>query len=384
MSLTRRLLYAALTTVLTLVLLEGSARLLETHWSQWLFVVPSPDPDDDPGEYRVRATGRTGVDLPFLGDERRQDEVLSNRWDGTNRKELYLAPHDTWVWSLTSRSRFGACQVEQINFWGLRGPDPVLRERDEVRLLTLGDSSVMGYGVCWDQIFSSVSAERLGAAWDRPVRPIVGAVGGHSSEQSRVVLDDVGKSFAPHWVVIASLWSDVYGDDGASAQPVSELARSSALYRLLARNLATFQRPRQVGWFEHADDLGGYAGRRPRVQLQRYEENLVEMALAIEALGARPVFLVLPAQVDFLQEGAPGIVQDYRSVMRALAVEFEAPLVDGPRLFTQAGDRLGLFLDNVHPSAEGHALLGAALAEALGPLGPDPAREPSAIHEERR
>ena len=80
--------------------------------------------------------------------------------------------------------------------------------------------------------------------------------------------------------------------------------------------------------------------------------------------GIQPVFLVLPAPMDFDTVPPPETVIAYRAAMATVAREAGAPLLDGPSLFKKEGS-MNDFIDQVHPSRSGHARLGHALADLL-------------------
>ena len=72
----------------------------------------------------------------------------------------------------------------RINSLGLRGPEIPDKEDREIRLMSLGDSSVYGDGVREQYVFVRVAADLLGHTWDRPVTGIIGGVPGHDTTQS--------------------------------------------------------------------------------------------------------------------------------------------------------------------------------------------------------
>jgi lysophospholipase L1-like esterase len=264
----------------------------------------------------------------------------------------------------------------RINALGIRGADLGPRTDDEARLLTLGDSSVFGDGVAEQRVFSSVAAAKLSAAWHRPVTGIIGGVPGQDSSQSLARLREKGTAIEPTWVVIANMWSEVYKDDGklrtsASVEVVRTPLRAWATYRVARELLAPWLRRKQVGWIDAMDrDVGGQdAQGRARVTLREYMDNLRALADVSAGLGARPVFLALPAPIDLDPAGAPEDVLQYREAMRRVAAEKGAPFVDAPAWFVSHGALIGHFADQVHPNAYGHAMIGDALADALSELG---------------
>jgi lysophospholipase L1-like esterase len=111
------------------------------------------------------------------------------------------------------------------------------------------------------------------------------------------------------------------------------------------------------------------------VPLSGYVANLRAIAALTREHGGRVAFLVLPAPMDFDRAPVPPTVSRFREAMKAVAREQGAALLDGPDLFLRSGADLGFFADNVHPTADGHRLLGVGLAQVLLEQGePPPAR----------
>ncbi len=260
--------------------------------------------------------------------------------------------------------------VATINDLGLRGPNvPADKGPDEIRLLGLGDSSVYGYGVEDDEIFLEVAAALLEDEHGGTVRAVNGALPGYSSFQALKVLRHVGPTVQPDWLVIACIWSDVfYTEQPLEAdRPESPLAA----VRMMKHLLQPWLPARTIGWWDPEQGIGTPAeGRSPRVALNEYMDNLHSMGTESEQLGAKPVFLMLPAPIDLDPAGPPDYVLDYRAAMRTVAEELDAPLIDGPRYFTRHDAEHGDFFDRVHPSVSGHAKLGEALAATLAPQSP--------------
>ncbi len=348
----RKLLYTLLALGLGLLVVEAVSRLVELAVAPAERSLPTPDPGNTQDFYtRYGSPEQRGlVDIAMLEDEARG-------WS--------LAPSQ-----LVRDGDF----VYRTNSLGLRGPELAPKRPDEIRLLTLGDSSVFGTAVGEAEIFSSVAAQALGASWRRPVTPVNGATPGHTSQQAVQTFRQLAPQVRPDWVVVATLWSDLYRNDGraqpAAAQGLRGPLRLLASYRLLRRALAPWLRSRQVRWITSGQDLAAAHSLDARVPLPRYARNLASIAEQAQAMGARCALLVLPAPVDLDRAPPPETVLLYRQAMAQVASDGGLPLVDGPRWFRQHGADLDHFIDQVHPSSEGHALLGQALADALAPLGP--------------
>ena len=97
------------------------------------------------------------------------------------------------------------------------------------------------------------------------------------------------------------------------------------------------------------------------------------MAGWARAQGAAPVFLALghPADRGGSLQGIGSRhranIEAYRGAMRAAAVAQKAPLADGAPAFGAAREaqQHRLFVDSIHPSPQGHAILAEVLEETL-------------------
>ncbi len=272
-----------------------------------------------------------------------------------------------------------------INSLGLRGPE--LRRPKPAgarRLLATGDSSVFGFGVDEAQTFTAAAARALG------VEPVNAGLPGYSTFQTQALLSLRAWEAAPDLVLIGNLWSDNTFDTFVDKEVIATLREwesgpVAATLRLLQRS-AVFRvadwrlrvRPRAervktVSWRQDRAEEGRL--RRRRVEINDYGANLYAIAREAQARGAGVAFVVLPNREDLepkaLDRGADGPAWGpYREAMRAAAAAFGAPLIDGPAAFAASGQPAdALFLDEMHPSAAGHALLGAAVAEGLAAAG---------------
>jgi hypothetical protein len=218
---TRKLLYTVSVVVVFAATAEGLARL-------WEAADPPAPPPPPPQPGRLEDLDAR---LPGLATAQRQD------LQDLPTLELVQDPVRGWSLRPDQVARDGGVLV-RVNALGLRGADlPPRADPDELRLLTLGDSSIFGYGVSEDQVFGAVAA----AALTRPGRPAHAANGGmhgYTSDQSLRILKHTGPRLEADWVVIANLWSDLY----ASETPAPEEPRRGrvplASYRLALRALA--------------------------------------------------------------------------------------------------------------------------------------------------
>lgn len=326
---------------------ESGARLVEPELLPPAARLPVPGPGRQPGLESAAEAARAGI--PLL-------------------------PGEAAGWRLpVDDVRHLGGVTYRTNALGLRGPEVPPDDGTEWRVLSLGDSSVWGWGVPEEATFVQVLAARLTTP-TRPVRGVIGGVPGHESAQALRTLREVGPAIAPDVVVIGTLWSDVFLDEGERrddrvARVTAEVQgplRGIALYRLLRRALAPWLRARNVAWLDTRDDLLALPDADAR-SLATYLANLRGLVAESRALGARPVLLVLPCPADLEAAPLPGAIRDYREAMQRVGAETRTPVVDGPEVFVESGASIGHFYDQVHPASPGHALLAEALIPVVRP-----------------
>ena len=351
---TRKLGFATLTTVAVLVLLE----LVAWAWEASNPPLP-PTPLPGPGPVDCLPDCMPGV------------ASMPEQPDGLPRG-IPMQQHPTRGWVLPPGVEMVETGVAtRVNAMSLRGPDvPAERQPSEVRILTLGDSSIFGYGVEEQQVFDRVAATILQSFWRSPVRGINGGTPGYTSVQALATLIEVGPTVQPDWVIIGTIWSDLFQTDVPLSRPPGERV-PLATWRVGTRLLAPWLPARKVGWVDTTRDVGTPADNRAaRTALEVYTRTLGEIVAETRRIGAKPAFVMLPAPVDLDDEGLPPHIERYRQAMRDAALAADAPLIDGPALFKSEGASNAEFYDQIHPSKTGHARLGAALASTLSPYKP--------------
>lgn len=275
-----------------------------------------------------------------------------------------MTPNGRRAWALPANTTMVETNVAvRVNSYGLRGPNVSPREPDEVRLLTLGDSSVFGFGVEESRVFGAVAAAELSERWGRTVSEVNGGTPGYTSVQALAVLEDVGARVDPTHVIIATLWSDLFQTDTPIERAGGQRAPIAA-YRLATRVLAPWLPAATVGWTQ--GDVGAEApGRSARVGIDQYRRTLDQIVKRTRELGAEPIVLVLPAPMDLDREPLPPLIGAYRAELVDLARRHALVSIDGPMVFRESGATNADFYDQVHPSTTGHKRLGNALAMAL-------------------
>lgn len=302
--------------------------------------------------------------------------------------------HPRLLWTMAPGTHRMAGVEVRINALGLRGPEvEVPRPPQEKRILVLGDSSIFGFGVTEGSVFSSQLQQALsvlpGAG---PVTVINGGMVGYSSLQSLELLRMTGEKLQPTLLIIANLWSDnnfdSFTDKALLEQLNSPVVQRNTASRTLLRNSRLFvglerlisgQPVRQVSWV-HAGEAAKPEKAQRRVKLEDYMDSLRTMVTLAQEHHTESMLMVLPHPTDLSR--VPENISPwgvYREAMRAVGKSTGAPVIELPEAFAAATAQQGaadpnsrtasLFLDDLHPSAAGHALMAKTVASMLETSG---------------
>jgi hypothetical protein len=292
-------------------------------------------------------------------------------------KGSVLLNGDPWLlWSLAPGDHEEVGVPVHVNALGMRDRDRGAKAGP--RALALGDSSVYGFGVRDEQVFTALLEHRTAAEF------VNAAVPGYSTFQALNLLDMRGWALSPDVLVVGTLWSDNNFDSftdrdllasyaGWQASSVRSLRmglEASALFRWLdwtVRVAPQGARARKVGWQVGGDDPR--TGSR-RVDIRSYAANLDSMCARMYARGGGVVFLVLANREDVEPLSADPAWAPYRRVMRETAARWGAAIAEAPSAFQASGRSAdALFLDQMHPTPLGHQILADAVGAALAARG---------------
>jgi len=251
-----------------------------------------------------------------------------------------------------------------VNERGLRGPVlPAERSPDRERLLFVGDSTCFGIWVALDDTFAARASRELAAARGRAVEYEIAALPGYSSWHSRVLTRRLVERQRPDRVVFyVGAHNDhssarYYGDGAIPAR----LARRHAAWHDV-RVLLLLENAADEAWRHWGRKLVP-AERALRVPPDEFAENLRDMLRRTRAAGAEALVLSPPWSAHQLADHPE--IPRYRELLRAVAHEEGAALLDLQPVFAGRGEAELYQRDRIHLSAAGHALAAQAIAEQL-------------------
>ncbi len=324
------------------------------------------------------------AEIPILIWNPVEDRALANQ------QGLFRSDPRT-LWAPRPGANISWAKAERVNLDGFRGPEiPLERTPGVLRIATLGDSSTLGLHVSHQESYSGqlrtlleaegVPAEVLNAGVVgytiaqgleryrqdvRPYRPdVVIAAFGAVNEHHRATgpADEVK---------IARSKQDARGLEGLVmlAKQHSRLAQFLVYASFKARGGQEGVRKRDYAKQRREAELAKDAGRADwpgtrRVSVQRFREQLRELAVEVRKDGAKLVLVVMPR--DRPIEGRIPVLVEYSKAVREVGQRLDAPICDVRQAFWQAESLAGtgrLFVDGDvwHPNPAGHALMAREL-----------------------
>ena len=305
-------------------------------------------------------------------------------WNPALDHEIYTGEsmhrfHPYWFWELRPGSPVKGCADERINRAGFRGPEREATERGRLRIVTLGDSGTFGMGVCWRETYSAVLEREL------PGSTVLNfGVHGFTAFQGEQLL--AGRALAQEPTLVLAAFGTVNEQFPASDYNVHEkfaiTSRAppwSFVWRDRLRNFRLLQAAERIvrspsgpskedalrAWREYANYAKFQQGARDYVRWQdvpSFERSLEAIAGLARSHGAQVAFIDPPRSTS-TETRWPAVLEYSAAIARA-ASRLGVPCWDaGAALRAVPNGDAALFVDTVHPSAEGHRLYGTFLAE---------------------
>lgn len=275
----------------------------------------------------------------------------------------------------------------RINSRGFIGPEFEAKKAEGVyRIFTLGDSCT--FGGDWDVSYAAFLGKRLSTE-QKKFEVINAGIEGYNSEYALGRLKDDILQYSPDLVTIYIGWNDLMKqspNNMSATGQVTWLGRvlsNSYIYKGLSKVMFFYVRPAlskpQVTGEEseyHVFDTFVPA---------TYEENVSAMVEVLRErnirvlLMTRPTALIRSMTLDDLRTqniffpffpeaySVPRLLSlhgAYNNSIRRLAERLQVPLVDLDEEFNRQ-DKKPLFWDTMHPSKQGHELIGGMLDKTI-------------------
>ena len=261
----------------------------------------------------------------------------------------------------------------RTNSGGFRGREfEEIRSDGRKRILCLGNSVTFGWRVAEGEAYPQVLQKLLPAEYD----VYNCAQTGYTTFQGKRLLEELLRKYRPDVVTLAFIWNDLLpaanGITDSKQKVPSQLILS--LQNLLAR-FAAYRWGRFIV-LKFASGLPS-ASETPRVPLEEYRTNLLEILDNCRARRVQPILILLPTpkpewlgvQAERYEKLFYQPFRQYAAAVKELSATRHIPLVDADSaLASELSIWENLPEDFVHPAAVAHKkiaeLVFAALAES--------------------
>lgn len=312
-----------------------------------------------------------------------------------------LRPDRPWLYGLVPSSvrrlRASGDVVYAVNADGFRDA-PRAREPapGTFRIVVLGDSVAFGYGVAQDETFPSRLERRLAAASAVPIEVLNLAVNGYNPYTEAALFADVGRAYRPALVLVQFCVNDLNDPtlhfdastlqalrtdelpDEAFPDPATRRRQpppSPAVRTCLRSRACALLYER---WLRDEDAEALAAALVPRDDPSPTELGWLDRQYtAIQRAAApAPVVVVVFPYAGQLEGPERPPLQQRLGALGHLAGRPTIDLLPAFRAAAASGDPL--FLDTWHPTARGHAVAAAEVADQLACAGLVPVPPPGA------
>ena len=212
------------------------------------------------------------------------------------------------------------------------------RAENRLRVLCLGDSSTFGWRLDYNQTYPFLLEQKLRQTF-REVRVYNGGVPGYTSFQSRLQFQDIMDQVKPHVVIIYSSnnetslaqHSDVKRFELTGRMLRLRMWLNSSLAYQFMKGLLIRPKPFKMTGTISVNQLSQLS---PRVRLEEYRENLVEIIKLVRQKAIAPLLVTVPSHIGhpylFCVPAANPLVESMLEAVeeRIVKEQYEGALAD--------------------------------------------------------
>ncbi len=246
-----------------------------------------------------------------------------------------------------------------LNSWGHRGPERSRRIPSTKRIFLLGSSITMGWGVPYEDVFSTVVEKHLNEK-GKGVEIFNAGIGNYNTYYQYLLFKDQFERVDPDMVVLHYFIND------AEPNPVN--SNPLARYSYLAAYLNSEFQGMYFKYFGTRDLVAYYSDlyRDENPQWQKTVGYINEMKAAADQKNI-PFLIVIVPDTHNLDKGSP-----YEGLYQNIETRFSKMQIPTLNLFADFQERFGdketnlwVASDDPHPNATGHALMAETLEKYL-------------------
>lgn len=281
------------------------------------------------------------------------------------------------LWRMPPGANVPNTQNEVLNNLGFRGPNvQIEKPAGTKRIVCIGGSTTFGSGVAKNVIYTTLLSRWFTAHNETAWEVINLALPGSSSFQALQLYKHIGATLKPDIVILyTGTWYDYtpavdMDDEAAQAQMLKakETRRGLSARRLRFYQWMTYWTapPTRSRRAEFEESWNNFALRAngPRVSASKFKKFLTEFAGVAKKDSPRVMYLIPPipkATKDRFTDS-----DAYASIVSSVAANENIEMIDVRSAFQEtASEQDPLFLDDIHPSPAGHALITSTIIKKL-------------------
>lgn len=269
-----------------------------------------------------------------------------------------------------------------INSKGFRGKEFHDLSNKRV-ILALGESTTFGWGVKDDQTYPFFLGQLLGKRGE--IQVVNGGIPSYTSSQTLAYLRKIlaEKELKPSMVLVSIVWNDIWYSTISNWYPDILIYQKPPQWITFLTSHSRFINGLIMG-FSKNDQLIDVCNEAALVQ---YGKNIEAMIVSCREKGVDLVFVEPPFDSDHMPEKGLNefhvryskaffikTAQTYLGKLHSLAAKFGVPVVSH-RLDMGNLHQKPLFMDTLHPTAEGNGMMAYDIYEKIIPLlGLEPAK----------
>ncbi len=288
-------------------------------------------------------------------------------------------PHPSFLWEVCPHHNGkvnigGIIGTLKTESHGFRGEEVSMEKPPGTfRIMILGDSSAFGYGVNQDEVFAEVLQKMLRDKYPgKNIEVINGAVMGYTTFSSRNFFLEKGLEFEPDAIIIShnndpdiDLDADKNRVPPQNLQPLMKLLYKSNIYMAIRREILNRKYGKTPEIYGEIPEEKGVN----RVSQDDLRKNLETIMNSADKKGMKILTISMPRndKVD-REEGEPDDLDDelleYRRIMKEVTVGHKGVFVDILKEWKEFPSEY-LFIDSMHPTAEGHKKIAGELYRVI-------------------
>lgn len=266
--------------------------------------------------------------------------------------------------------------IYNINQKGFRGEEFPPSFRGKKQILILGESTTFGWGVKDNETYPFYL---MGHFFEKDKAYVVnGGVPSYTSSQVLEYLKEIiaKGELAPDIILINSLWNDIWYSTITNWHPNILIYQKPPVWISWITDHSRFVYGMVMGFTKETNRTNIFNQKA----LSQYQKNIRQMILECQKKGILLAFVEPPFDADHMPETGLNefhvrytkaffisMAELYLKSMRSIAKEYEIPVI-AHGLDIRNLHQKSLFLDTLHPTAQGNALMALDIFNNLAPF----------------